>query len=79
MLRACAGTGAALACSGTTGPPARSLAARTLALRLETGTLLHDAHQIYARHGFAPRGPFGTCPDAPSSIFMEKSFSPATG
>jgi putative acetyltransferase len=48
-------------------------------LRLETGTLLHDAHRLYARHGFAPRGPFGDYPDAPSSIFMEKSLAPATG
>jgi putative acetyltransferase len=48
-------------------------------LRLETGNLLHDAHRLYARHGFAPRGPFGDYPDAPSSIFMEKPLSPATG
>ncbi|MBE0453621.1 MAG: GNAT family N-acetyltransferase [Roseovarius sp.] len=50
-------------------------------LRLETGNVLHDAHRLYARHGFAPRGPFGDYPDAPSSIFMEKSLgpSPATG
>lgn len=46
-------------------------------LRLETGTLLHDAHRLYARHGFAPRGPFGDYPDAPSSIFMEKSLAPS--
>lgn len=43
-------------------------------LRLETGNLLHDAHRLYARHGFAPRGPFGDYPDAPSSIFLEKTF-----
>lgn len=48
-------------------------------LRLETGTLLHDAHRLYARHGFAPRGPFGDYPDAPSSLFMEKPLAPATG
>lgn len=41
-------------------------------LRLETGNLLHAAHKLYARHGFARRGPFGDYPDAPSSIFMEK-------
>ncbi len=48
-------------------------------LRLETGNVLHEAHRLYARHGFAPRGPFGDYPDAPSSIFMEKPLSPATG
>ncbi|MGR3698999.1 MAG: GNAT family N-acetyltransferase [Roseovarius sp.] len=41
-------------------------------LRLETGNLLHAAHKLYERHGFARRGPFGEYPDAPSSIFMEK-------
>jgi putative acetyltransferase len=48
-------------------------------LRLETGNVLHEAHRLYARHGFAPRGPFGDYPDAPSSLFMEKPLSPATG
>ncbi len=48
-------------------------------LRLETGNVLHEAHRLYARHGFAPRGPFGDYPDAPSSIFMEKPLAPATG
>lgn len=42
-------------------------------LRLETGNKLHDAHLLYARHGFAPRGPFGDYPDAPSSIFLERT------
>lgn len=42
-------------------------------LRLETGNTLHDAHLLYARHGFAPRGPFGDYPDAPSSIFLERT------
>jgi putative acetyltransferase len=46
-------------------------------LRLETGNLLHGARRLYARHGFAPRGPFGDYPDAPSSLFMEKPL--ATG
>ena len=41
-------------------------------LRLETGNLLHAAHRVYERHGFARCGPFGDYPDAASSIFMEK-------
>lgn len=48
-------------------------------LRLETGTLLHEAHRLYARHGFVRCGPFGDYPDAPSSIFMEKPLAPVTG
>lgn len=42
-------------------------------LRLETGTLLKAAHRLYVRHGFAICGRFGDYPEAPSSIFMEKS------
>jgi len=42
------------------------------ALRLETGNLLHDAIRLYQRAGFVTRGPFGTYPDAKTSIFMEK-------
>lgn len=41
-------------------------------LKLETGDSLHAAHRLYARHGFTPCGPFGTYPEAASSIFMEK-------
>ena len=41
-------------------------------LRLETGHALHAAHLLYKRHGFLPRGPFGTYPDDPLSLFMEK-------
>jgi len=42
-------------------------------LRLETGMGLDAAHRLYARHGFAPCGPFGGYPDAASSVFMEKA------
>jgi len=42
------------------------------ALMLETGNVLHAAHRLYARAGFAKRGPFGDYPDANSSLFMEK-------
>lgn len=41
-------------------------------LRLETGTLLHAAHRLYARHGFVERGPFGDYAEDPNSLFMEK-------
>jgi putative acetyltransferase len=41
-------------------------------LRLETGDLLHAAHALYARCGFAPCGPFGDYEAHPQSVFMEK-------
>lgn len=41
-------------------------------LRLETGNLLHAAHALYRRHGFAVCGPFGSYPEHPQSVFMEK-------
>ena len=41
-------------------------------LRLETGNLLHAAHVLYRRHGFAVCGPFGSYPEHPQSVFMEK-------
>lgn len=41
-------------------------------LRLETGSLLHAAHKVYARHGFIPCGAFGPYEDGEFSIFMEK-------
>ncbi|HUS53554.1 MAG TPA: GNAT family N-acetyltransferase [Thermohalobaculum sp.] len=41
-------------------------------LKLETGNLLHAAHALYRRHGFAVCGPFGSYPEHPQSVFMEK-------
>lgn len=41
-------------------------------LHLETGTLLHAAHKVYARHGFTVCGPFGDYQPGEFSIFMEK-------
>lgn len=41
-------------------------------LKLETGNVLHAAHQLYRRHGFTDCGVFGDYQDAKSSIFMEK-------
>lgn len=41
-------------------------------LRLETGSLLHAAHKVYARHGFKPCAAFGDYDVGEFSIFMEK-------
>lgn len=41
-------------------------------LRLETGSLLHAAHKVYARHGFTPCAAFGDYDISEFSIFMEK-------
>lgn len=41
-------------------------------LKLETGTLLHAAHKVYARHGFAVCDPFGDYEVSEFSLFMEK-------
>lgn len=41
-------------------------------LKLETGNLLHDAHRLYARHGFVTCEPFADYSQTPSSIYMEK-------
>ena len=41
-------------------------------LRLETGSLLHAAHRLYARHGFAECAPFGAYEASEYSVFMEK-------
>lgn len=43
-----------------------------VALRLETGDALDAARRLYARQGFAPRGPFGAYAAGPHSLFMEK-------
>ena len=42
-------------------------------LKLETGNVLHAAHRLYARHGFAECGVFGDYVTAKSSVFMEKA------
>ena len=41
-------------------------------LCLETGPYQTEALAFYARQGFARRGPFGSYPDHPLSVFMEK-------
>lgn len=42
------------------------------ALRLETGTDLIPARALYETCGFLICAPFGSYPDSPASIFMEK-------
>ncbi len=41
-------------------------------LRLETGIHQPEALGLYARSGYARRGPYGDYPDDPLSVFMEK-------
>jgi len=41
-------------------------------LKLETGTLLHAAHKLYARHGYRLCSHFGTYLDTEYSLYMEK-------
>ena len=41
-------------------------------LRLETGIHQPEALGLYARAGYARRGPYGDYPDDPLSVFMEK-------
>lgn len=41
-------------------------------LKLETGSLLHDAHRLYEREGFVLCGPFGQYEPAEFSVFMCK-------
>lgn len=43
------------------------------AMKLETGSLLHEAHRLYARGGFTECGPFGDYEANSSSLFMEKA------
>lgn len=46
-------------------------------LRLETGSLLHAAHRLYARHGFTACEPFGDYDASEFSVFMEKPLADA--
>ena len=41
-------------------------------VKLETGSLLHDAHRLYEREGFVLCGPFGAYEPAEFSVFMSK-------
>ena len=77
VIPAARGSGAARDLLGAVEGAAR--AAGCTLLRLETGVGLDAAHGFYAREGFATIGPFGTYPDVPSSIFMEKNLAPDSG
>lgn len=63
-----AGVGAAMVRAIEAEAYARSLTC----LRLETGTGLNAAIQLYRRAGYSIRGPFNGYRDNPLSIFMEK-------
>jgi putative acetyltransferase len=54
---------------------ARTLELGYASLRLETGTAQPDAIALYERCGFLRRGPFGSYPDIPLSVFMEKALT----
>jgi putative acetyltransferase len=47
-------------------------AAGLLVARLETGVSQPDAIRLFEKAGYRRRGPFGTYPDDPLSVFMEK-------
>ncbi|WP_039018787.1 GNAT family N-acetyltransferase [Halocynthiibacter namhaensis] len=42
-------------------------------IRLETGDTLKAAHRLYENHGYVYRGAFGSYPEDPISLFMEKT------
>lgn len=44
---------------------------------LETGPYQPEALAFYAKHGYARRGPFGSYPEHPLSVFMGKSLDSA--
>jgi putative acetyltransferase len=45
-------------------------------LMLETGPYQPEALRFYERSGYTRRGPFGSYPDHPLSVFMAKAISP---
>ena len=50
----------------------RAKAAGCSEVRLETGPLQPQALRFYARQGYHRRGPFGSYPEHPLSVFMAK-------
>ena len=72
MFTAPEGRGRGIAAAILTRLEVEARIANLACLRLETGDLLHEAHRLYARHGFEVRGPFGDYTDDPRSLFMEK-------
>ncbi len=45
-------------------------------LTLETGPFQPEALAFYAACGYEPRGPFGTYPEDPMSVFLQKQLRP---
>lgn len=45
-------------------------------VRLETGIEQPATIALYRKLGYAERGPFGSYPDDPLSVFMEKRLAP---
>lgn len=50
-----------------------AVAGHVTTLRLETGVAQPEAIRLYETAGFRRRGPFGSYPDDPLSVFMEKA------
>lgn len=46
---------------------------RITTMRLETGVKSVEAIGLYRRFGYTERGPYGSYPNDPLSIFMEKT------
>lgn len=71
------GTGAAPAILAALEDEARRLGLPIA--RLETGEASPAAIGLYAREGYARRGPFGSYAENGSSVYMEKALGPAPG
>ena len=52
---------------------ARARSWRRLSLETGSAAAFAPAHALYARHGFAPCGPFGDYSADPFSIFMTRA------
>ena len=57
---------------------ARSKGLATLMLETGTGPGMAEAHRLYARSGFTPRGPFLDYPDSEWSAFFEMPIETST-
>ena len=64
------GRGVATAVLGAIIAEARSRGIRTLNLETGVEPYFAPARALYARHGFAPRGPFAEYTDDPNSVYL---------